>query len=89
MKEGIIGEWKNIGKNSVRRNLCLFYNELQKTMLKAFKNSKKEPTEVMIKKVCKPVFDKWEKRFENVSNLYTFKLEIPKSSIKKIKLPKK
>ena len=89
MKKKIIGEWKSIGKNSVRDNLCCFYNELQETMSKAFREFKKKPTKAMIKKVGKPVFDRWEKRFENISNLLTFKLEIPKSSIKKIKLQKK
>ena len=89
MKKKIIGEWQSIKNNSVRDNLCCFYNELQEIMFKVFGEFKKKPTKVMIKKVCKPVFDKWEKRFENISNLLTFKLEIPKSSIKKIKLQKK
>ena len=89
MKKKTIGEWKTVNKNSVRDNLCMFYNELQKTMAKTFKDIKKKPTEAMIKKVCKPVFDKWEKRFETTGKLLAFKLEIPESSIKKIKLPKK
>lgn len=77
------------GRMSTREKLCMFFNELQEVMIKAFGSSKKKPTKVIIKKVCKPIFDKWEKIFNGVDKWQTLEMEIPENSIKKIKLPKK
>ncbi|HDY86501.1 MAG TPA: hypothetical protein ENH82_00115, partial [bacterium] len=67
---------------TIRENLSEFYNELNKVLIESFAHLKRKPSKARIKKVCKPIFDKWEKVFEGTTKNYVLEMKVPDHLIK-------
>ncbi len=63
---------------TTRENLVSFYNELNEAMTKSFIHLKKKPSKARIKKVCKPILDRWEKTFEGTLKKYLCEIKVNK-----------
>ena len=61
---------------TTRENLVSFYNELNEVMGKSFAHLKRRPSKARIKKVCKPILDKWEERFDGKVIHYTAEIKL-------------
>ena len=64
---------------TTRENLISYYNEINETMRVSFGHLKKDPSKVRIKKVIKPILDKWENIFEGTTKKYICEIKIDKT----------
>jgi hypothetical protein len=53
-------------KNTTRENLIQFYNELNLALHELYEDKGKTPPTKDIKKVSKPILDKWQKIFDKI-----------------------